>query len=461
MSFIDSTQINALTSFLDRAVERQQTIATNVANVDTPGYSRQRAELAESSSISNGSRMVGTGVMLQQITSLRDHVIELRIQDEMQQQGSLDAQVSALSDVDLQFSRQNANIGDALNDFFNSLSNLSPDPSNSALRESVLVSAQNLATQFRSTSDMLTQRQFNLDLQIQQSVGQVNQITAQVAGLNQKIATSGIPEDQLGTYVDQRNVLLQNLSSLIGNHVITADDGLTVTASDGSALVVGNRSFDIDVSSDATGQPRLSVAGHDITDSAAGGSISGLLLVRNSIVPGLLSGLDSLASNLITSFNAVHEQGTDLNGDTNIDFFVPSPASGAGAAAAFAVNVTSADQIAASNSGSTGDNSNLNSLIGLSSQKIVDGDTPTDAYSKITFQVGSQLANAQSDQQSCDAMVQQLNNQRGAISGVSLDEEASNLVSYQRAYEAAARVLTIVSDLTQVSVNLGNSAATV
>jgi flagellar hook-associated protein 1 FlgK len=435
--------------------------ANNVANTNTPGYSRQRAELAESNPVFNGTRLLGTGVTLQQITSLRDRVLELRIQDEMQQQGSLEAQVNALSDVDLQFSTQNANIGDALNNFFNSLSNLSPNASNSALRESVLVSAKNLATQFRSTSSMLTQRQFNLNLEIQQAVAQVNRITAQVADLNQRISTSGLPEDQLGTYVDQRNVLLQNLSSLLGNHVITADDGLTLTASDGTALVVGNRSYNIDVAADASGRPTLSISGHNITSSTSGGSISGLLQVRNTVIPGILSSLDSLASNLITSFNQAHEQGIDLNGNTGVDFFVPAPANGVGAAAAFAVNITSSDQIAASTDGSAGGNDNLNTLIALRSQKIINGDTPADAYAKLTFQVGSQLANAKSDQQSCDAMVQQLNNQRGAISGVSLDEEASNLIRFQRAYEAAARVLTILSDLTGVSVNLGNPGATV
>lgn len=435
--------------------------ANNVANVNTPGYSRQRADLAESNPLFNATRMVGSGVTLQQIVSLRDRVLELRIQDETQQQGSLDAQVNALSDVDLEFSTQNANIGDALNGFFNSLSNLSQNPSNSALRQSVLVSANNLASQFQSTSNMLTQRQFNLDLQIQQGVAQVNQITAQIADLNQRISTSGIPEDQLGSYVDQRNVLLQNLSSLIGNHVITADDGLTVTASDGTALVVGNRYYKINASSDPNGNPMLNVGGHEIADPTAGGSISGLLRVRTSVVPGILSSLDSLASSLITSFNAVHEQGTDLNGNTGTDFFVAAPASGVGSAAAFSVKISSADQIAASRDDNPGGNENLNRLIGLRSQNIVDGDTPIDAYAKITFQVGSELANAQADQQSCDAMVQQLNNQRGAISGVSLDEEASNLVRYQRAYEAAARVLSVISDLTQVSVNLGNSAAAV
>lgn len=457
MSLINTAQINALTRLLDATVARQQAVATNIANVDTPGYSRQQADLVEAPAYFDGSRMVGTGVVLQKITSLRDRVLELRIQDEMQQQGSLNAQVNAMSDIDLQFSTQNASIGDSLNKFFNSLSNLATDPSNSSLRQSVLVSAQDMASQFRSTSNNLHQRQFDLDLQIQQAVGEVNQTTAQIADLNQKIVSSGVPEDQLGTYVDQRNVLLQHLSTLIGNHVITADSGLTVTTNDGTTLVVGNRSFAINTSKDGSGDTHLDVGGHDITGSTSGGSIAGLLQVKQQVIPSILANLDSIAASVITSFNNLHETGTDLNGNTGIDFFAPAPPSGSGAAAAFALNITDGSQIAASNDASAGGNAVLNSLIDLRNQPIVNGDRPVDAYSKLTFQVGSQLSNAKSDLQNSEAMLQQLNNQRGTLSGVSLDEEASDLIRFQRAYEAAARVLAVVSDLTEISVNLGKS----
>lgn len=435
--------------------------ANNVSNLNTPGYSRQQANLQEGDSYFNGSVMVPTGVVLQNITSVRDNVLELRLQNEMQQQGSLQAQVNALSDVNLEFSTQNANVGSAINSFFNSLSNLAPNPSDPSLRQSVLVSAQNLASQFQSTSNTLTQQRFSLGLQVQQAVAQVNQTTAQIAQLNQKISSSGLPQDQLGTYVDQRNLLLENLSSLIGNQVVTADNGLTITAPDGTALVVGPQSQTLDVMTDANSNLQLSIGGHDITNTLSGGSISGLLQARDQQIPSYLSSLDSLASNLITSFNAAHQQGYDLNGNTDVNFFVPAPAGGTGAAASFAVNITSASQIAASADGTTGSNSNLNAMIDLSNQGIIDRDTPTDAYSNLAFQVGCDLSNAQSDLQNTEAMVQQLQNQKGALSGVSLDEEASNLMQYQRAYEAAARVLTVLSDLTQVSVNLGNSNATV
>jgi flagellar hook-associated protein 1 len=179
------------------------------------------------------------------------------------------------------------------------------------------------------------------------------------------------------------------------------------------------------------------------------------LMVRQQTIPGILSFLDEIASSLITSFNTVHATGTDLNKDAGGDFFTPAPAGGIGTAASFAVNVTDPRQIAASADGSTGDNRSLNSLIDVRDQPIVNGQRLVEAYANLTFQVGSQLSQARAGQQNSEAMVQQLSDQRGAISGVSLDEEAANLIRYQRAYEAAARVLTVISDLTEVSVNLG------
>jgi flagellar hook-associated protein 1 FlgK len=399
--------------------------------------------------------MVGSGVTLEQITSVRDRILELRLQQEMQDQGALQAQAGVLTDIDLQFSTTNDNIGDALNSFFNSLSKLATDPSNVSLRQAVLMTAQNLVNQFRSTSDVLHQRQFSLDLDVQQAAGEVNQVTAQIAVLNQKIATSGMPADQIGSYVDQRNLLLQNLSSLVGTHVITADDGLTVTTLGGNALVVGAQSYPLSVAKDASGVLQLAINGKQITATTIGGKIHGLLLVREEVIPDVLSQLDHIAFNLATQFNAVHEGGKDLDGNLGSHFFAPPPGGGAGAAAAINLAIDDPRLIAASEDGSVGDNSNLNLLVALNDQSVVDGETLVDAYSKVAFCVGSQLANVQSDLAASDAMVQQLSNQRGAISGVSLDEEASNLIRFQRAYEAAARVLSIISDLTETAVNLG------
>jgi len=228
-----------------------------------------------------------------------------------------------------------------------------------------------------------------------------------------------------------------------------------VTAIDGTPLVVGSKSYDLTASTDSNSNTTLAAGGRQLNSQQTGGKIGGLLQVREQTIPEILSSLDSLASGLITNFNSVHKAGVDLDGNAGIDFFVPAPVNGIGAAATLTVNISNAKEIAASNDGSAGSNGNLNELIDLRNQALVNGDRLVDAYSKMVFQVGSSLSNAKADLQISEAMVQQLNDQRGAISEVSLDEEASNLIRYQRAYEAAARVLTVISDLTEISVNLG------
>jgi flagellar hook-associated protein 1 FlgK len=431
--------------------------ANNVSNINTPGYSRQRADLNEGPAVFTGAQMVGTGVEMSSITSLRDRVLELRIDSEMQQQGSLQAQVGSLNDIQVLFSSGTQNIGDSMNAFFNSLSELSTSPSDTSLRQNVMMSASNLANNFQNTATTLQQRQSSIDLDVQQSVDEVNQITAQLARLNSEIASHGtLKESQMGTLVDRRMNLLQQLSSLMGNQVMQSDDGTTVTTATGNPLVVGSRSFALSTEKLADGTMQIKLGESDITRSIAGGKLGGLLEVRDNTIPGIMSQLDTLASELANNFNAAHRQGFDLNGKAGGDFFVAPPASGAGAAASFALNLTDSSQLAASSDGTSGSNGNLNKLIAVRDKTNADGDRLIDQYSNIAFNIGSAISNAEIELNASEMISAQLQDQRGAISGVSLDEEAADLVRFQRAYEAAARVLSVISDLTEAAVTMGS-----
>lgn len=431
--------------------------ANNVSNINTEGYTRQRAELVEADAVFNGSYMVGMGVKLDQITSLRDRILELRIQDEKQQQGSLEAQVSALQDLETLFASDTETIGDSINDFFNSISALSVDASNIPLREAMLTSAKNLVNSFHSAASTLQQRGFSLDLEIEQAAQQVNDITSEIAMLNGEISSHASDAGGMGQLEDRRTVLLQKLSSLIGNQVIVANDGLSVTTDNGVPLVTGNKATPLSVTKQADGSVRILSGSTDLTDHIAGGKLHGLLAVRQEVIPGLLNQLDTLAAGITTAFNSVHRGGTDLDGNAGTDFFSPPPAGNVGAAASMSLAISSSRQIAASSDGEAGSDGNLNLLLALREQGIIDGDSPSDYYAKIAYSLGSELSSAKAELNASDLVLGQLAEQRGAISGVSLDEEAANLIRYQRAFEAAARVLTVLSELTETSVNLGRS----
>jgi flagellar hook-associated protein 1 FlgK len=195
--------------------------------------------------------------------------------------------------------------------------------------------------------------------------------------------------------------------------------------------------------------------GSDITGKLTSGKLAGLLAVRDQKIPGILADLDTLAAGLANAINTAHRAGFDLTGTAGGDLFAPPPASGPGAAASMAVLISDPSLLAASSDGSPGSNGNLAALAGVRNQAIIAGQSPTDFYANLVFRIGSDVANGTAESEASDLILRQLENQRGSLSGVSLDEEAANLVRYQRAFEAAARVVTTVSEMLDTAVNLG------
>jgi flagellar hook-associated protein 1 FlgK len=440
-----------------------ETTSNNIANVNTPGYARQRPDLVESPPAVYGNMVLGTGVQLDQVTSLRDSILELRLHQETQQQGKLDAFLGSAQQIQTLFNdAAGSGLQGPLTAFFNSLLQLSTSPSDINLRQGVLTAAGNLANAFNSTAANAITLQHNVDRSVTQSVNEINDLTGKISAINGQVSTMQSAGQNPGALVDQRDQLIRQLAGLVDLSVIDAGHGsLTLTTSGGSALVVGNQNFQLTTQADTvTGLQHVFSLGKDLTSSINGGALAGQLQTRDQEIPSVLSSLDMLAASLANSFNAQHQAGFDLNGAAGGNFFVPPLAGGVGAAASLKVAITDPSKIAASGpgssgSGSAGDNANANALHALQGQAIVNGQSPLDFYSGMVFRLGNDLAAAQSQQQTQTLVLQQLGNMRGAVSGVSLDEEAANLMRFQRAFEAAARVATVVDTLTLTAINLG------
>ena len=195
--------------------------------------------------------------------------------------------------------------------------------------------------------------------------------------------------------------------------------------------------------------------GADITGIINAGRIGGLLEVRDQQIPAILADLDALAVALAENFNTGNAAGFDLSGNPGGDFFLPPPAGGVGAAMVFAVALSDPAQIAASSYGASGSNGNLLNLVDLRDQNIVNGQRPDDFYSNLISRLGNDIAGASFELEAEGLVLRQLRNQRSNISGVSLDEEAANLIRFQRAFEASARVISVVDELTELAINLG------
>lgn len=157
--------------------------------------------------------------------------------------------------------------------------------------------------------------------------------------------------------------------------------------------------------------------------------------------------------------NAANAEGFDLNGNAGGNIFSPPPVGTTGAAATMKVAITDPSLIAASSDGTSGSNGNLANLSAVATANVASGQTPVNFYSNLVFQVGNTTSNTSADSDASTAILQQLQDQRGSISGVSLDEEAANIVQFQTAYQASARVITTIDTMLADAVNLGIETA--
>ncbi|HUI76025.1 MAG TPA: flagellar hook-associated protein FlgK [Candidatus Acidoferrum sp.] len=433
-----------------------ETTSNNIANVNTPGYSRQRPDLEESPPVLNGNLAFGTGVELKQVVSLRDSILDLRVNQETQQQGSLNSFLSSAQQIQSLFNETNGTGLQAdLTNFFNSLSQLSTNPSDLNLRQAVLTSGQNLASAFNQTSLALTTQQRNVDLSVTQTVSQINTLTQQIAAVNSQVAAATTSGQNPGPFVDQRQQLINQLSNLVDVSEINAGNGsLTLTTSSGAPLVVGGQSFALSTQTDPTTSLQdIYSQGSNLTANITGGELAGQLQVRDQEIPSIQNSLDTLASSLANAVNTQHQAGFDLNGAAGGNFFVP-PAGVAGAAASLTVAITDPTKIAASSDGTAGDNGNANALLNLQNQPIVNGETPLNAYSNLIFKIGNDVQTAQTNQTAGSQVLSQLQNLQGGVSGVDINEESANLIRFQNAYTASAQVASVINTLLQTTLDM-------
>ncbi len=451
--------LNTSLSIAVQALEANQgalnVTTNNIANVNTPGYSRQVAILNEAPTFQENNITFGGGVTLEQFQSVRDQLLQLRIYEETQQQGNSETQFNSLSQIQSIFSDPTQGVGGALSAFFNSLSQLSTNPTDANARQAVLTSANNLANSFHQAVSALNAIGTGLDQSVPQTVDQINRLTSQIATLNAQVAQiQGLGKDP-GTVQDQRDELIRQLSGMVNISVTQTEHGLTLTTANGVPLVVANQSYALQANANNSVLEHVySAQGADITSQIQGGQLGGTLQVRDQVLPQVFSQLNNLASQFATSFNTQHAAGFDAAGNAGQNFFNPLPTA-TDAAAGFAVAITDPSLIAASSDGSAGSNGNLEQLVALRNQQLPAGANPMDLYSNLVLQVGNLGANAKAAVTASNLGLQQLTDQRSAVSGVSLDEETTNMIKYQRAYEAGARVVTTVDSMLQTLMSMG------
>ncbi len=437
--------------------------ANNTANANTPGYTVESAVWQQQDTVSlNGSGTYGSGVSVTGAASQRDRVLEQRVQQQTQATQQSGARLTTLQQIQSYFNdtatgtgAASTGIGASLTGMFNTFTQLAANPGDGPTRQAVLSAAQTLAQTFNAASAELQQQTSSINQQVAAVVPQVNVLTAQIAGLNKQIMSTS-PNGDAGVLEDQRQQAINQLSQYVGlNQIRTESNGLTLTTSNGAVLVSQAQSYDLNTATVGGNTDIVSSTGVDITSGLTGGQLGGALQARGQDIPAIQSQIDTLAFGIATQVNATNSAGVDLNGNPGANVFNVS-ATASGAAASMSVAITSASQIAAAGvgEGSAG-NANATALAGLQNAAIAGGQTVSSFYSTFLTSVGTTVASATTQNSAQQSELTQLTSQRNALSGVTLDQEASNLTQYERAYQAASKVFSIVDSLVASALNLG------
>jgi flagellar hook-associated protein 1 FlgK len=225
-----------------------------------------------------------------------------------------------LQAIEPTFTTSKTDIGTEMSALFSQISNLSTDASSSTLQSTVLAAGQSLATAFNTASSTLTSQQAGLNTQVTQDVSEVNQLTKQIAALNPQIVNlKASGQTDGGTLQDQQDALVLKLSALTNVTVTQTDSGVTLTTGDGTPLVVGLQSYNLQTSTGTDGMQHVqNQNGDDITSSITSGDLGGTIQTRDTTIPGLLTQLNTLANQFATAINTAQASGYDQNG-TNLD----------------------------------------------------------------------------------------------------------------------------------------------
>jgi flagellar hook-associated protein 1 len=468
--------INSAFNLISGTLEADQSalniVANNVANANTPGYTQQVPNWQENIPVEINGVSYGTGVRETGATSIRDRVLEERLQQQQQAASSSAARLSALDSVQALFPPDSGSQGSGAGDigaditgFFSSFASLEANPTDNSLREQVLSTARTLAGDVSNAATNLNAQRTSLDQEAASVTSQVNSLASTIAQLNVQIQSSS-PDADAGTLEDQRQQDLSQLSQLVGiNQVTTENNGISLTTTSGDMLVSEGTSYPLTTGT-LNGVTHFFLGTRDVTGSltTGGGELGGYLTARDQDIPQVLSSLDQLAFGISTQVNLLNNSGSDLSGATgtaaNPLYIFTEPTAVAGSAAGMSVVMTDPSEIsAAAAAQGGGDDSNAIALAALGTRPIANGLTPTDFYSDFVTALGSTVSEVHTENAAQNASVTQLQTTRDSLSSVNLNDEASFMQQFERSYQAASQVFTILNTVMASALNLGVTTA--
>ncbi len=435
------------------------TTAHNISNASTPGYSRQRARLASlpGAYVNDGLPHPGYGVEVLDISRVRDIFADFQMRGQLATGAQYDTEAQALTSIEnLMAEPGTAGFRAAIDQFFNSWRDLSNNPESGPARIAVIQAGQTLSLAANRLGNSLVQQRTDANNRVAASITEINGLTAQIARLNEQIVPMKLSATSTGDLEDQRDLAIDRLAQLMNITYVEVDDGSVEVSIGGHPLVARNISFALEGVPNALNANYLDLrfAGDLIPLSVTKGELRANLDIRDSYVPARITELNTLVSSIITDVNTAHAAGYGLDALTGRAFFAGTSAANIAVDAAVAANP---NFVAASLTagGVPGDSGNALAMADLQYARVLAGGTQTynDFYGAIVAGVGVTLREATSRAQAQSLVVEQINATREGAKGVNLDEEMVQLVQFQRAYQAASKLIQVVDSMLDTLIN--------
>lgn len=457
--------LNSLMETGKRGVLTHQEVLTvighNIANVNTEGYSRQRANLGTTlpaNDVNYGQ--IGTGVQVDSITRARDALMDEQVRTENSTLGHWERANTALGQLEGIFLEpDDYGFNDVLNDFWDAWSDLANNPDSSSARTVLRERTIHMTDTFNNFDADIKLVEQQLDEEFVNLVDELNNIGGGIADLNIKIRLAESVGQNANDLRDERDRLLDTMSKLIQTKYSENEDGTMNVYINGDIFVQENQYRALDTRNIIRNDVTVSELIWDDNNSEVvlnSGTLAGIVKVRDDDCEFMRNRLDELANAIIENVNGLHHEGYGLNGSHGTYFF-DQYSSGAANIRLSDTILSDANTIAAAGTNAPGDNTAALDIAALSNKLIMNGGTETfaDHYANTVADLGARKQTAEMYYSQADAVDTQLSNLRQSFQGVVMDEELTELIRFQQAYNASARVITVANEMMDVVIRLG------
>ncbi|HET9644934.1 MAG TPA: flagellar hook-associated protein FlgK [Burkholderiaceae bacterium] len=430
------------------------TTSHNVANVMTPGFTRQGVLLAAVLPASGGTA-AGAGVRVPALQRFSDEYKSLQLWRANSKLGQHEPSQPYLTQIEQVMGDDASSINTGMQQFFAALNAASVDPTSSPLRQAVVTSASGLAQRFNSLQQVLTNQRNSVYQQRSDIVAHVNLVLQQIARLNGQISATNATGVNSSGLIDSRDQKIDELAGLVGVQVVNQPDGSrSVALPDGQPLVVGAGASSLSIQTNANGTQSLQLTFASETFSLAGRSVGGQLgalddFERGTLAPMALS-ISDLAVAVADKINTHLAAGYTMDGRSGPPLFVANPAS-ASALLTVSSGFLGSDLAFSSDAAQPGNSDNLLAVIDSKNQPVSIASLGSvllgDSYTQLVAVIGNASAKNQSDLKTAQTVRDQALENWKSTSGVNSDEEAMNLMQFQQMYQANMKVVAIANQL--------------